>query len=133
MELPARTRVLIAVTVAIIGFTIAFTQMSRSGSAHDFSWPYRAAERLTSGENPYTDPRNDLKARYPFNGLLYYPMPAVLLAVPFTVVSQPVGGASFLALGSGLLAFGITRKAEHWHRLILFLSGPFYVTAVNGQ
>ena len=99
--------------------------------AKDFSWPWRAARALLAGFDPYrviqpTGP-------YPFNVGLFYPLPAVVAAIPFAPLRPEVAGALFFGLSSGLLAFGLTRNRDGFAKLPLFASAPFCMAAVLAQ
>jgi len=99
--------------------------------AKDFSWPWRAARVLLEGHNPYDVIR--ATGPYPFNVGLFYPLPAVVAALPFAPLAPAVAGAMFFGLSSGLLAFGLTRNRSDLSKLPLFLGAPFCMAGVLAQ
>jgi len=81
-----------------------------------------AARLLIQGVDPY--PLIGPDRRYFWNFRLLYPLPAILLALPFLVVPVVVARAAFVAVGSGLLAYATTRV--DWWRLLIFASAPWW-------
>lgn len=111
----------------LVGLCAAFIATIHLGSgfwlAHDFSWPLQAARVLREGGNPYTT------ALFPdrgplFSDPLYYPMPAVLVALPFSYLPDLIAGVLWSTLCATLLALVTPR--ERWP---LFLSAAFLVNA----
>jgi hypothetical protein len=100
--------------------------VAQSGTANEFTWLLLSAKRLLAGNNPYQGRLAPLP--YDLDARLQYPLPTVLLAIPFTVFSQPVAGALFVGASSALLAFLLTRA--DWWPLLLFTAFPFW-QAVN--
>ncbi|HEY1013632.1 MAG TPA: hypothetical protein VGE07_13055 [Herpetosiphonaceae bacterium] len=94
------------------------------GVLNDFTWPYRGAEVLRAGANPYDANLEPLP--YDHFAPLYYPLTTVLYALPFTYLPLHVGAACFMGLSSALLAFAAT--AEGWGGLMVF-TGPSYWVA----
>ena len=99
--------------------------------AKDFSWPWRAARVLIEGHNPYDVIR--ATGPYPFNVGLFYPLPAVIAALPFATLRPEIAGACFFGLSSGLLAFGLTRTRSDLSKLPVFVSAPFCMAGVLVQ
>ncbi len=130
--LSIRQRILLALVIALASTVLCYYNLvQRDQLASDFTWPWRGAMRLLHGENPYDDPQLSPLYPYPFDAPLYYPLPALLVALPFTVLPAELAGALFFGISSGLLAYGISRQGLH--HLPLFLSAPFYVAAVVAQ
>jgi hypothetical protein len=75
------------------------------------------ARELLSGQDPYDRVFNVNNVPYP--------LPAMLLGVPFAWMDDLTAGALFIGLSSGLLAFAITRDGKYW-RLFAFLSYPYF-------
>ena len=88
------------------------------GAPPDFHWTWLAAKALLNGQNPYEEGS-------------FYPLPAFLAAVPFTLVASDVATALFSGVTSAILAWVITRRS--YERLPLFLSAAFAHGAVQGQ
>jgi hypothetical protein len=124
-------RVIVAVVVGLLATALCFWQLWRNDlHAGDFSWPLRAAEVLLAGQNPYTTSLEPLPYT-PHHSPLWYPLPAVLVAIPFTLFPPPLAGGLFFGLGSGLLAFAVTK--EGWWRLTMFLSVPYLYASTVAQ
>jgi hypothetical protein len=92
--------------------------------------PIRFASRLLlHGEDPYASLGPGLK--YYWNFRLLYPLPAVLLGIPFLAVPIIAARAIFVALACGLLAFFLSRRA--WWPLLACVSAPFWSAAAYAQ
>ena len=125
---PARRAVVWAGVAAFVGFVVAFVVMRGPDRPGDFLYWYTAARVLAEGGNPYAaipdlDPER-------FATGFFYPLPAALLTVPFTVLPYAFAGALFVAIASGLLGYGIAREGPE--RLWVFASAPFIVSAASG-
>lgn len=97
--------------------------------AKDFSYPWRAARALLAGDNPYEVIR--AVGEYPFNSGLMYPLPAALVAMPFSQLRPEIAGALFVGVSSALLGWAMLRDCPH--RLPLFVSAPFIQAVILGQ
>ena len=82
-------------------------------SLEDFVYAWRAAQRLLSGREVYLS--GQALAREP-NGIFLYPLPAALVAAPFSGLPRQLAGAAFFALSSALLAFGLAGE-RRWAAL----------------
>ena len=111
-------RVFVSIAIGLVSGVCCFLLLRFYGSAAgDFLWAYSAAHDLLNGRDPY---------RHPVSALWTpYPLPAALVALPFTVFSPEVAGATFLGLGSALMIFGLTRRG--FLPLFVLLSCPFFV------
>jgi hypothetical protein len=96
------------------------------GIGSDFDQCWIAARALLRGQDPYTAV---IQAGWPWP--LYYPLPAVLVAVPFTAVPMALARVAFAGLGAGLLAYGIT--ARGWWGLAALASSPLLDALTNVQ
>ena len=130
---PLQLRLAIAFALAAWGAFIAYFALSAAPEhlAKDFSWPWRAARALLDGHNPYTVIRTT--GPYPYNTGLFYPLPAVLAALPFAWLTPAIAGASFVGVSSALLAFGLSRDRAGLVKLPLFVSAPFCMAALLAQ
>lgn len=127
-----RRRVLIGLLFGLVSTIISYLLLrSRGYGAGDFTWTLGGAEALLHGVNPYTNPAFGRGLPYPHGDPLFYPLPALFVSLPFTLVPSYVAGALFYGIGSGLLAFAVTR--DGYARLILFLSAPYFVGAYVAQ
>jgi hypothetical protein len=93
--LSIRQRILLALVIALASTALCYYNLvQRDQLASDFTWPWRGAMRLLHGENPYDDPRLSPLYPYPFDAPLYYPLPALLVALPFTALPAELAGRS---------------------------------------
>jgi len=95
------------------------------GRGGDFDQLWAAARAVLDGGDPY----REAASRWPWP--LYYPMPAVLLALPFALVPVEIARVLFASLSAGLLAFAVTK--EHWWRLGIVLSGAMFYAVIVQQ
>jgi hypothetical protein len=124
-------RAIMASAIGGWGAFIAYFSMASHPQhlAKDFSYPWRAARALLDGQNPYDVIR--AVSDYPFNANLLYPLPAAIVATPFSLLRPEIAGALFIGLSSTLLAWALLRDSPY--RLPLFLSAPFVQAAILGQ
>jgi hypothetical protein len=124
-----RRRVLIAFVIGVAGGLLSYAFVRRPGFFADFIYPWAAARALLAGENPY----HVLSGGHPnpFQAPLFYPLPAVLAVTPLAALPFPVATALFFGISSALLAFALTR--DGYHRLPMFIGGPFIIAASLGQ
>jgi hypothetical protein len=88
----------------------------------EFDSLYEAAARLVRGENPYPlAPQS-----FP------YPLPAVLLAVPFTLIPPGLAGPAFDVLVGWALAFALW-KYRGPYALLTLLSGAYLFAVAKGE
>jgi hypothetical protein len=99
--------------------------------AHDFSYPWYAAQALLAGKNPYDAVKTAGSALPPFAPWLFYPMPAVLLAAPVAWLSPVVAGGVFFGLISAVLGYVVVRK-DTVH-VPIFLNASFARAALSVQ
>jgi hypothetical protein len=92
----------------------------------DFDAAWAAARALRAGMNPYAAIQSP-----PWPWTLQYPLPAVLLASPFSFLPLDWARSLFMAVSVGLLAFGLSRRA--WWPLIALLGGPILIAVFSVQ
>lgn len=125
-----RTRALVALSFATI--TAAFVTARVLHEPHwptDFDQLWHAAKALRGGEDPYAvvGPGRSFPWLWP----LYYPLPAVLYAVPFTLVPVAVARIAFSSLAAALLGWAIgPRVRTYWP---LLLSAAYIISASRTQ
>jgi hypothetical protein len=91
----------------------------------DFDQLWLAARALVSGKDPYAE----VAARFPWP--LYYPLPAVLLALPVAVLPMAGARVVFAGVTAGLGVWAILRYRPHaWPWLC---SVPFIYAVQRGQ
>src|SRR5688500_4401935 len=101
-------RVLVAVAAATLaGSYVALRyRMLPATATSDFDAIWTAARALTDGADPYRAVQSP-----PWPWTLQYPMPAVLLALPFSLLPLASARVAFMAASVGLLAVAATRRA----------------------
>ena len=124
-----RDAIILSILVGFAVSLISYYVSSLIGHAGDFSWPLNAARLLLQGENPYH--RIDLGPKEFPADVLLYPLPALVLVMPFTIFPDPVALGLFHGLSAGLLAYGICTKAPHL--LPIFISAPFWMCICYAQ
>ena len=126
------TRLLLAILVGAFSCYISYHGLvRRNAGAADFQLPLTAAKILLDGGNPYTD--IEFRITYPYNFLFYYPLPAVITAIPFTIFNSPyLAGAIFFGFSSAIMAYGLLAR-DNWKLLPVFCSSAFYISASVAQ
>jgi hypothetical protein len=118
-----RYRTVVSVLIGCASGLLCFTILSRlHAGAYDFTWALYPARELLAGRNPYI--------HIP-PGAIGYPLTAVLLATPFTLLSDPVAAGVFFGISSALLALGLTKHS--YHRLFVFLAYPYWAGLLTAQ
>ena len=133
LNLTARNRLLVASAIGACFAALAagwLTHAAPGLEGGDFTYAWAAARALLAGHDPY---RSMADARVPFYGShrLFYPLPAVLLALPFASLPVVPAAATFVGAGITLLAFAATRRA--WWPLLMFASAPAMAVATSVQ
>jgi hypothetical protein len=88
----------------------------------DFDFLYHAATRLLAGENPYP----------PASGWFPYPLPAVLLAVPFIAIPLSLARPIFDVLVGGAFVYALWRYRGAY-ALLAVASGAYLLAMWHGQ
>jgi len=120
-------RICIALLIGVLSAAACYAHKSPVGHAADFMWPYRAAQVLRDGDNPYRVALPDLP--YDPDAPLYYPLPAVLVALPFSYLPPVVARSTFIGVSAALLAWALQREGR-W-RLWMFVGAPWWAIAAN--
>ena len=92
----------------------------------DFDAAWAAARALRTGADPYAAIQSP-----PWPWTLQYPLPAVLVAAPFSFVPLEFARSAFMAVSVGLLVLGLTRRG--WWPLIMLLGGPMMIALFSVQ
>jgi hypothetical protein len=112
-------RILVSVAIGVLSGLLCLVINGPIGSERvDFMWSLYAARDLLAGRDVYS-------AHSSFD-LIPYPFPAVLVALPLSRFTIPMGASVFIGATSGLLAYGLLRGGEWW-RLLTFVSAPYYL------
>lgn len=126
--MPLYRRVLIAVVIGSCAGYLAWPGVGVVG-ASDFNQLWYGARALLEGGSPYAAVGPGRAFNWPFP--LFYPLPAVLTAVPFTVISPAAASMLFSGIAASLLVWVFTRDAPY--RLAAVLSFSFYYAAAISQ
>lgn len=122
---PRRTAIGFALIAACSAGFVSAMLHQRVGGWSDFSQIALGAQALRHGLNPY------LAASTPHTGVpLMYPLPAVLLALPWSWLSMNVASTSFSALGVGVLAYAHARTGPIERPAVVALFSAAIVKAV---
>jgi len=121
----------VAVAIAFVAAVLVFALGRRHPTllALDFTWHWRAARAILAGENPYLVIKDT--GPYPFSSGYYYPLPAVVVALPVAWMSAAMAQVTSVAVWTVLLVFAVTH--DGWYRLPMFLSAGFFWAVVSGQ
>jgi hypothetical protein len=109
----------------VLGFRLA-TYQAQGELGTDFDLLYYAAIHLLAGDNPYPI----VHEWYPFP--LFYPLPAVLVAVPFTILPIQAARPVFDIVSGGLFTYALWRYRGPY-AVVALLSGAYFLAAKFGQ
>jgi hypothetical protein len=117
-----------AIVAAIIAGVVA-TLAPITDAGGDFSQLWAGASALIRHQDPYAavGPGTPLPWPWP----LYYPAPALLVALPFTILPLYAARIVWVSLLSGIFAYAVT--AEAWWGLFAFLHLSYLVAGQVGQ
>ena len=114
-------RVRISIEIGIVSGVLCW--LGHRGGAGDFAWAFHAANDLLAGRDPYNRPFG--------REAIPYPLPAAMLAVPFSLLPLEVAGALFFGLSSAVLAYALSKDGNK--PLLVFLSYPFFAAIQSTQ
>jgi hypothetical protein len=120
-----RLGVAFAAALAAAACTLAFYR-GRPLSVSDFDAIWVGARALRAHQDPYATIQSP-----PWPWDLQYPLPAVLVALPVSYLRLALARAVLVAVGMGLLAWALTRRA--WWPLIALTSGQAFVSVQSVQ
>jgi hypothetical protein len=119
-----RARLLLACCIAATAGSYSWWLEQRQPAAiRDLSDVVYAAQAFTEGFDPYEVVGRSERWAMPAPSL--YPFTAILLFIPFVWVPGIWLHTAWVALGSGLLAWAVTRERLATPALMLFVSMPF--------
>lgn len=122
-------RLLVSVVIALFAASACYFKMMAWGNADDFRYYWLAARALTEGHSPYAVVQaggiHQLAAGF------LYPLPAAILIVPFVYLTPIHGATAFVAVSSGLLAWGLSK--DGFQRFPVFGTMPFLWAVTSGQ
>ena len=134
-----RSRVVVALVIGVVAASYAFvTHRSSIGidRAPDSLVFWRGARILLAGGDPYlaatwqSMPAGELDILAWRDRIepLYYPLPALLLWIPFALGSFVTGSAAFCGIGAALFAFAVSRGGL---QRVWLCGGVPFITAVH--
>lgn len=137
-----RWRVMFAIVLGVVAALYAYDthRMFLSiGQSPDSLFLWRGARILLAGGDPYdfatwrSMPVGEIDVAAWSNVIepLYYPLPALLIWIPFSIGSFLVGSAVFVGVGAALFVFAMSRAGLH--RIWLCGSVPFIMALRFGQ
>jgi hypothetical protein len=116
---PSRTwRAKVSLAAGIVAglFVLALYARQESGVISDWDPTWVATAALLRGESPYAAIQVP-----PWPNWLLYPLPALLVTVPFTYIPLPLARGIFAAIGTAAFTYAITRR--HRWTLYFLISG----------
>jgi hypothetical protein len=112
--------------LAAAGYVLVFYHHQSPLAVSDFDAIWTAARALMAGQDPYGAIQSP---PWPWN--LQYPLPAVLIALPFSVFPLVLARAAFMGVSTGLLAYGLSSRA--WWPLIGLAGGQMFFAIQSVQ
>jgi hypothetical protein len=99
--------------------------------AGDFAWSLAGARLLLANKNPYDQALLAPHLPYAPDAPLFYPLPALIVALPFAPFPDSIAAALFIGISCAALAWAVT-KARYWP-LLLFVSPAMYTCLWSAQ
>lgn len=125
-----RARIAVASVIATLASLFPIAEHIRVPTRPtDFGIIWFGARSLLHGIDPY--PLVGPGRTYPWDWDLLYPATSMVVAMPFSWLSEPAAAALFVWISTALLAYAITEKG--WDLLFLFPSSAFIVAARAAQ
>jgi hypothetical protein len=124
-----RLRLAIALLLGVVSSAYCGWSISVARVPSDFEFWWRAARVLLDHGDPYL--RIENTSGWPLPDRLFYPMPALLVAIPFARMPLPLAAGMMLGVGSGLLAWVLSR--DGFWRLWIFATPSFVMALKVGQ
>jgi hypothetical protein len=124
-----RVRWQVALVFAVTASVMARRALLVPNWPTDFDQLWYAARALIAGDNPYSvvGPGR----QFPWNWPLYYPLPAVLLAVPFAALPVAAARIAFSAIAGALLGWAVGPRIRTYWPMVL--SASFIIAASRTQ
>ncbi len=123
-KMRVRNLILAALIGSFSGALCSFLMFRVHWGAADFGWALHAARDLLNGLDPY---RHPIVPDY-----APYPLPAALVALPFSFLPDEIAAGLFFGLSSALLAWCLLAHGQNWP-LLPFLSWPFMYALICVQ
>jgi hypothetical protein len=125
-----RERFVLAVLAGVAFFLLTLLWLLANDprrGAGDFQYALIAARALIDGREPYAA----VLAESPFRSPFFYPLPAAVVALPFTILPPAYSGAALVGVGFAWLAYRLSASGKS--RLLVLTAAPalFAVLAVQ--
>ncbi len=128
-RVPTRTRFLLAVLCGCIAGAVTVQKNQLLPFPRDFGQVWFAARMILRGVNPYPLVGPGLAYDWPWP--LLYPIPAAIVAIPFTPLPLAWSSVAFMVVGGSAFAWALM---EHGYGpLFGFLGGGLHYAAEVGQ
>jgi hypothetical protein len=124
-------RVILVACLAICASALASFAQGVHAHPSDFAQIWHAGRALLQGENPYDAIGPGRAFDFPFPFL--YPLPAVIVALPLTVLPLAWANICFVGLGAAALAWAVTARRVATPHLCVFLSIAYFEVAHLAQ
>jgi hypothetical protein len=121
-----RAKVSLAAGIVAGLYVLAIYSRQRAGVISDWDPTWVATAALLRGENPYVAIQVPLWPNW-----LLYPLPAMLVTIPFTYVPLPLARGIFTAIGTVAFTYVITRR--HRWTLYFLISGAMIWSWIDVQ
>ena len=122
----ARAGVALLIGGAAAAYVLGFYGHQAPGTVSDIDTLWAAARALRAGRDPYAAIPSP-----PWPWGLLYPLPAVLVMLPFSLLSLMAARAAFMGVSAALLGYGLTRRA--WWPLIMMAGGQMFFALQSVQ
>ena len=122
----ARGGVALLIGAAAAVYVLGFYGHQAPGTVSDIDTLWVAARALRAGQNPYASIPSP-----PWPWGLLYPLPAVLVMLPFSLFPLQAARAVFMGASAALLAYGLTRRV--WWPLIMMAGGQMFFALQSVQ
>lgn len=124
-------RIFLTATIGLASAAVVLAQSQQRPMPSDFAQIWAAARGLLGGSNPYdiVGPGRPFEWDFP----LLYPMPAVVVGVPFALLPLRVAEILFVGLSAAALTWVLTRERVTNPQLLGFTSLAFYISVGTVQ
>ena len=128
-ELSRLQRASAGIVMAFCAGLVFMTGSTSPEYASDLDQIWHAARAVLAGLDPYAPEAASWVSDWGFP--LYYPLPAILAAVPLALLPLAAARLVFVVASTFLLAYGLTRSGAH--RLLVFGSGAYLGALASAQ
>jgi len=126
-----RTRWALAITLGVVVAPIAWHIQTIHSHPSDFAQLWYGARALLAGENPYDVVGPGRAFPWPFP--LLYPLTALVAAVPFAAIPLRFANVLWVACGTAILAWGVSREGLWTPKLWVFASWSYFAAVHLAQ